>query len=306
MRSAKEQLEERRASLSSEKRAILEKTLEGDAVMAGVESHPSASVLPTIVPDPARRYEVFPLTDVQQAYWIGRGSSIELGNIATHAYVEVEVKNFDLEKYEFAWQKVISRHDMLRAIVLPNGTQQILEDVPPFRLEILDLRGQPAEVAEARLLAVRERMSHLILPADQWPLFEIRVSRLTDEWVRIHCSFDFLTLDSWSIQSLSREVAEIYVAPDEPLPALELFFRDYVLAERALQETELYRRAVTYWQERLPTLAEAPELPLAQIPGSLTHPRFARRESELNAPLWQQVRQWANQRGLTPSAALLG
>src|SRR5512146_236530 len=88
-------------------------------------------LLPTIQPDPAQRYEPFPLTEIQQAYWVGRSMAYELGDISIHIYSEVDCVDLDLERLMRAWQRVVERHDMLRAIVLPDGRQQILEQVPP-------------------------------------------------------------------------------------------------------------------------------------------------------------------------------
>jgi hypothetical protein len=36
---------------------------------------------------------------------------------------------------------------------------------------------------------------HQVLPADRWPLFEIRASRLDDRWMILHLSLDLLILD---------------------------------------------------------------------------------------------------------------
>lgn len=40
--------------------------------------------LPAIAPDPQNRYQPFPLNEMQQAYWIGRNSLFEMGNVAIH------------------------------------------------------------------------------------------------------------------------------------------------------------------------------------------------------------------------------
>ncbi|NEQ14599.1 MAG: amino acid adenylation domain-containing protein, partial [Moorea sp. SIO3E2] len=45
------------------------------------ESEPDEP-LPMIVPTPDQRYQPFPLTKIQQAYWLGRNSAFELGNIS--------------------------------------------------------------------------------------------------------------------------------------------------------------------------------------------------------------------------------
>jgi hypothetical protein len=83
--------------------------------------------LPTLTPNSAERYEPFPLNEMQQAYWIGRNSFFEGGNVAIHVYTEIESTDLDLERFNLAWQKLVERHDMLRAIVHCDGQQQVLE-----------------------------------------------------------------------------------------------------------------------------------------------------------------------------------
>jgi len=148
-------------------------------------------------------------------------------------------------------------------------------------------------------------MSHQILPSDHWPLFDIRATYLDNQRVRIHLSADALMLDAASWQIIGRELALLYRDPDAVLPPLELSFRDYVLAEIAFRDSEVYRRAQQYWWDRLPTLPPAPELPLTQHLASLAEQRFARREAHLEAKSWSRLKTLAARAGLTPSAFLL-
>ena len=97
-----------------------------------------------IVPEPERLNEPFPLTDVQQAYWIGRDASYELGGVAAHSYVESEVAGLDIQRLEDALNALIARHDMLRMIVMPTGEQCILPDVPRYRVRVHDVSTLPA------------------------------------------------------------------------------------------------------------------------------------------------------------------
>lgn len=73
---------------------------------------------------------------------------------------------------------------MLRAVVLPDGRQQILSEVPPYEFQILDLRGQDTEAVEASLAALREELSHQVLNAEAWPGFDIRATLLEGERLR--------------------------------------------------------------------------------------------------------------------------
>ncbi|NEP60084.1 MAG: amino acid adenylation domain-containing protein, partial [Symploca sp. SIO2G7] len=270
-----------------------------------VESAPLFVPLPTIVPAPEQRHQPFSLTDIQQAYWLGRNQAFELGNIAAHSYVELESNHLNLERLNLAWQKLIDRHDMLKTVILPDGQQQILETVPNYEIEVLDLCGQPPEVVNARLESIRDRMSHEVLSAERWPLFEIRATCLEEQRIRLHLSFDALIADAWSLFVIGREWTKLYDNPDWRLPPLEISFRDYVLADTTLEDTPQYQRSREYWFNRLDTLPPGPEFPLAKNPALITQPQFKRRSAELSPAQWQQLKDRANQFNLTPSGLLL-
>ncbi|MCP4658738.1 MAG: amino acid adenylation domain-containing protein, partial [bacterium] len=271
----------------------------GDEGLVGVGS------VPPIVPDLEHRHQPFPLNAVQQAYWIGRSAALELGNVACHSYRERELPALDVRRFNRALVCLIDRHDMLRAVIGSDGRQRILEQVPPYEIRVLDLRRLPSARAEEALAAVRAEMSHQVLPADRWPLFDLRLTLLDGGKARLHLSLDLLITDAWSTGIISREIFRFYEDPDLDPPPLELSFRDCVLAEEALGSSELYRRAEEYWQRRIPTLPPAPELPLARSPSAVTRPRFVRRRATLDQELWDRLKARAGQVGLTPSGLLL-
>lgn len=263
------------------------------------------TVLPIIVPDPNKRYEPFPLTDMQHAFWVGRSGVFELGNVANHGYYEIEGKNLDLERLNGGLQKLIARHDMLRAIVLPGGQQQILATVPPYQIEVLDLRGKDQNEIEFELETIRDRLSHQVLPADRFPLFEFCVTLLDEESFRLHISYDLQIFDAWSLFRLFDEWSQLYQNPQIELQPLEISFRDYVITEQKIQKTELYERSQNYWLGRLDSLFPAPDLPLAKRPSELKQHLCKRYAGRLEQPQWQQLKQRAAKAGLTPSGVLL-
>ncbi|TWH46110.1 non-ribosomal peptide synthetase [Sporomusa sp. KB1] len=266
----------------------------------------SAALLPQIVTTPDQHWLPFPLTDIQQAYWVGRSGVYSLGNVSTHCYFEIEGTDLDIEQLGRAWQRLIDQHGMMRAVIMPDGqNQRILEYVPPYKIAVLDLRGKEAEVVASGLNSIREEMSHQVLATSQWPLFDVRASRFGENHVRLHISFDNLIFDGWSMFHLLSEWTRLYRQPDAVLPTLDLSFRDYVLALERLKESELYQRDRDYWFTRLPTLPPAPELPLAQKPEAILEQRFSRLDARLNRETWQRLKQQAAEAGLTPSGILL-
>ncbi|MFZ6027918.1 MAG: non-ribosomal peptide synthetase [Chloroflexota bacterium] len=294
------------SSLSPERLALLARRLQKqNKGQAPARASAPDAALPRIVPDPARSEAPFPLTDVQQAYWIGRSGAFELGNIAAYGYLEFESGDLDVARFNRALQRLIDRHGMLRAIVLPDGTQQILDHLPPYHIETLDLRGKDSTYANEQLTAIRQRMANQILPSDRWPLFEFRATLLDGGRVRMHISMDGLLADAWSTQILFQELYQFYRIPDIALPKLEISFRDYVVTAKAIQETPAYRRSLNYWFGRVPELPAAPDLPLARDPATIREPRFKRRQSQLDAVTWKRLRTRIARAGLTPSIVML-
>ncbi|MGK7915263.1 MAG: amino acid adenylation domain-containing protein [Prochloraceae cyanobacterium] len=302
------QINNQKTQLSPAKQALLAKRLRGETIKKNTKTGtPSteANQLPQIKPDLANRYQPFPLTEMQQAYWIGRNSFFELGNVGIHTYIELESTTLDLPRFNRAWQQLIERHDMLRAIVRPDGQQQILATVPPYEIEIIDLRDRTVSEKESQLQTIRDRLSHQVFQSDRWPLFELLACQLDNQLLRLFINIDGLFIDGWSYQILFGELMQLYQEPTTQLPTLELSFRDYVLSEIEVQKTELAQKSRQYWQDRLASIPNAPNLPLAKNPATLKHPHFVRREARLEAATWQKLKTKAARVGLTPPGVLL-
>ncbi|RKK01275.1 amino acid adenylation domain-containing protein, partial [Teichococcus wenyumeiae] len=273
-----------------------------DALLAYLERDAiTEDALPRVVPDPARRHEPFPLTDIQEAYWVGSGLE---GGGGYHYYLEFDVPGLDVARLERAWGALVLRHEMLRAVVMPDGRQRILPEVPAPRVSRHDLSGLAGDEAEERQAALRRTLSHPDRPLDRWPLSEVHVSLRAGGLGRVHVSLGLITLDSGSMMILFAEWQRLYEDAGAALPPLPTSFRDYVLAERALQGTPLFQRAERYWQRRVEALPPAPALPLApRQPRAAS--RFGRMTGWLPAPEWAALKQRAVRHGLTPSALLL-
>ena len=243
--------------------------------------------------------EEFPLTEIQQAYWVGR-RAMTLGKVGCHAYREFVSPELDPVRLEAAWQALIARHEMLRVVISENGRQRILAEPPPYRIEVLDWRD--CVDASERLAALRESLSHQTFDPAHWPLFDIRLIRL-DGQTRVHMGLDLLIADAASMLQLYREWGALYQNPHTVLPPLHHRFADYARSGGAAPEEQA--RAETYWRSRLDTLPGPPELPLAKAPSQIERPHFTRHSHTLLAPVWSALRERARTVGLTPSNLLV-
>ena len=295
-------LNDRLSRLSFQDRARLAMKLAAANRQSGPEK---AVALPKAQPEPENRFGPFPLSDIQEAYLIGREEGVELGNIACHNYFEVDVEDWDHERFEAALNKLIARHDMLRCVVLPEGRQQILKEVPKYRVVCADLRGQSSAVVDARLDEIRQKMSHYVHPTDIWPLFDFRATVLSRECTRLHIGLDLLIADGRSFEIICGELGNLYRDLDVALPPVDVSFRDYLTAFNRLEETEAFRASREYWVKRLPTLPAAPDLPFAVQPSSIQKPIFKRRRAQLDRVSWSSIKEKSTQAGLTPAGILL-
>jgi amino acid adenylation domain-containing protein len=261
--------------------------------------------LPAVQPDLRNRFEPFQLTDLQQAYLIGRSEGIELGNISCHGYAEVDMEDWDRERFQTALQRIIDRHEMLRCIVLPEGRQQILTSGTQYEIKVTDLRKLDADAAAAQLDSIRARMSHQVHASDQWPLFEFCVSLLDSKISRLHISTDLLIADGRSFEIVFRELMQLYHHPETTLPPLELSFRDYLQALVSLEQTEVFRESREYWTGRVPSMPASPELPLEKNPSSVVRPVFKRRSACLEPGPWRNLKEKASRFHSTPVGTLL-
>ncbi|MEH6420593.1 amino acid adenylation domain-containing protein [Pseudomonas sp. CGJS7] len=261
------------------------------------DAAPEASA-PKLVAYPENRYEPFDPTEVQRAYWLGRDESFVLGGVGCHFYREYDATDLDLPRLQRALNRLIERHDMLRAVFDEQGRQRVLERVPEYAIDCVDGGDEPL-TAEAQL---REQCAHRVFDPTQWPLFCVRAVR-SGRRTRLAVSLDNLILDALSILRFYTELAELYERPDQELAPPALSFRDY-LQHCAPDAAEL-AAARGYWQQALPQLPSAPQLPLACDPAQIRPPRFVRHDGAIDATRWQTILARAAEHGVTASGVLL-
>jgi amino acid adenylation domain-containing protein len=252
------------------------------------------------------RFEPFPLTDIQYSYWVGRQGILPWGNIGTHIYLEIDGA-LDPERLERAWQKMIVRHDMLRAVILPLGEQQIPEKSPPYKIPVVDLRGMPIIVQQSTLERERRRMSTSVPAIEAWPHYELLLHILDGGRTRLHVNMDMILVDAFSVDLLFNDWGKLYAEPDQNLPPIGVSFRDYVLAEAAfMRGSEASKRAEEYWAQRMHVLPPPPQLPSHPAPRAetLIKPRFNHYIGSLEPRRWEALKTRATEAGLTPSSVM--
>ncbi len=248
----------------------------------------------------------YPLTLLQRGYLIGRGGSVEIGNVASHVYHEID-GCWDIDRLESALRSVVARHGMLRTRFTPDG-RQVTEPIVDARIDRLDLRGEPEARQRARLDALRGLRSHRILPYDRAPMLAVEVTLLSGGRMRLHVGHDGLVMDGISMFLFFDDWWHGYTGDRnhgaEPAGG-DVPFADYVAWLAAMRAKPPAQRSRTYWLDRIADLPPHPALPLRANPSAITRPRFVQYTARLGPPSWAALKARAATAGLTPTVVLL-
>ncbi|WP_455812809.1 amino acid adenylation domain-containing protein [Pseudomonas graminis] len=247
----------------------------------------------TFAPEPDQQHLPFALSDVQSAYYIGRQQAFNYGGVGCHGYFEIQAAHWDVPRLEQAWNRLVSRHGMLRAVLTAQGEQQILPSVPHVTLTT---RRAPAT-------ALRAQMSHRVYATDRWPLFDLQISQ-SEAGDCLHFSIDLLIADALSIQILLAELWREYRG-ESAGSTPEVSFRDVIQHQQRQQRHRRYAQARNFWLDRLESLPECPALPLLPEAANEEAPTFFRLDQQWDAQQWQRLRGICQQQGVSPSSLLL-
>ncbi|MTW06220.1 non-ribosomal peptide synthetase, partial [Pseudoduganella ginsengisoli] len=275
------------------------KTVEGIAAVlaAGRQEFVYEAFLIDAAQGKADQFEPFPLTNVQQAYQLGRSSSFGLGNVATHIYQEHAFTMLDVGRLEASFNALIARHPALRT-VFSDSSQRILQTTPYYRIAVQDF------TSAGSLEAYRDAMSHKIYDLTVFPLFDVAVSH-TLSGIILHLSFDALLMDAHSFRIFFDEWTLLYNEPDAVLPPLELSYRDYVCRFDEVRAGPQFAQARAYWENKLDDYNFDVGLPTVANAQQIAKPVFKRATRTIPQAVWRRLESRAQRAGISPTVAML-
>ncbi|WP_019915010.1 non-ribosomal peptide synthetase [Paenibacillus sp. HW567] len=247
--------------------------------------------------------EYFPITEVQSAYLIGRDERFELGGISNYVFLEIE-SPLVIERVNASLQQLIHKYSTLRTVFRLDGYQKILEDVPPYTIQVVDLRHLDPLEQDKQLEIAREEYARSMFDATKWPLFEVKAYAVSDTLHHLFFSFDLLIVDARSLQKFAAELMNVYAEPECLLRPLSFDTRNYMTAYSQLKNTAQYVEDKVYWLSRLNSFPTPPLLNLQQPVSSVRKPNFKRISQSLIADQCEKLKGLAKSHEVTMSALL--
>lgn len=283
-------------------------TIEGIAKLLLGKTLSSIHQFPEMPVDKEHKYDMFPLTDIQESFLVGRQIPFLGSNVGCHCYLEIREQELDIFRLNNCWERLVTYHDMLRVVILPDGQQYILENAPSYKFIIHDLKENSEEEFSKHLYETRKRMSHRIYEPGQFPFFGIEISIGKNQQYIIHLSIDELIVDAWSLILILAQWNKLYKNPTWILPTLEISFRDYVLALKDLETTSQYHESLLYWLKELEFI---PDDPLLSKTIDVTKKGIKKNgerrtlTGKLSSDKWEILRNYAKKLNIAPSMLLL-
>ncbi|MRH94556.1 non-ribosomal peptide synthetase [Agrobacterium tumefaciens] len=194
-----------------------------------------------------------PLSALQKAYLLGRGTHLPLSGVAMQEFREYR-GNIDPALLRSRLTAMVERHESLRTHIDERRLVQVISDEPKLNLDIVDLSHLSASEAEQRIGTVRQAFSHahFDLAASPWQVTVFRLPEIAvGDSVAVFLRFDALILDGRGIASLAAELFDDVVPPASAVAATVA--QQDVAAARA--------EDAAYWAEKL----EGAEVP-SQLP----------------------------------------
>ncbi|RYY87770.1 MAG: hypothetical protein EOO24_34545 [Comamonadaceae bacterium] len=192
---------------------------------------------------------IVPTTEPQREVWLGDQLSTE----ASLAYNESMVLRLqgalDVGALSVAIDRLVQRHESLRATFSADGTQFLIGEAPAAVLTQHDLSTlEPANaqraLAEACVAAVRHRFA-----LDQGPLFRAALYTLAPTAHELLLTAHHAVCDGWSWGVISEELPQLYAEQLGMGPALAPAGRysDYAAWEVAEAASPALQGHVDYW-----------------------------------------------------------
>lgn len=192
----------------------------------------------------------------------------------------------NLPSFQKAWQKIVSRHPVLRSSFYWEEIDKPLQMVNrqiDLEWKIYDWKHWDSSEQQKQLETFLKQDRLTQLPLDEAPLMRFTVIQLENETYQFIWSHHHILFDGWSMQIILREVFDLYEA-DHQGQSFTLkpchSYRNYI---HWLQQQD-QNQAQTFWRNQLQGFTAATPLIIDQLPGNKT-PKIGYQEIQFKLSL---------------------
>jgi amino acid adenylation domain-containing protein len=230
-----------------------------------------------------------PLSDLQQAYWIGEEGGLRLSTPAFRckSYFAAEL---DFSRLARALRTLLERHPMLRCRVTQDGKLVISEDISSIDRE-----------AFINYTDWTDEKRHDAFDPDRMAELDQRAVPKLGEPVKLKCCVHrvnggfyvnliirLISVDGISVRIILSELASLYACKPVPETA-QTDYRTYIAQKEARQTSPDAQACLNYWIRRSDAIPAAPELPTVSPSRFPRRSVFTRRRFVLSGEQSQRI-----------------
>ena len=163
------------------------------------------------------------------------------------------VGDMDTNLFRQAWDVVVSRHDMLRSLIVYEGLQepvQVIAKKGDAGIEMHDFRHLDPDTSSARCDDIARQKLHSPIALDRFPMFRATAIQTAPQSTHLILDWHHILMDGWSLAVMSNEVLLVYASlkngQDHGLPEPGTF-RDHVIALNQQDSDQVQN----FWREKL-------------------------------------------------------
>ncbi|TYC69741.1 hypothetical protein EH183_34110 [Streptomyces sp. CB01881] len=268
----------------------------------------AAEALPPLLP--GDRAEPAPLSFAQRRLWFLEGW--EPGTSLYHITAAVRLRGpFDVAAFRTAWQRLIDRHDVMRAHVDdgdPGEPRQVVRSGCPAAVPLVDLSAVPEGDRGSAVTRLVNEVTDRPFELTTGPLWRVALLRLGPAEHVLAIGLHHLIADGHSLEVLLAELGAQYEAAEAgrklELPALPVQFADYARWQRGWLEGDRLSEELGYWKKQLGGLP-AITLPTDRAREAARGVGAAIESVQLSASADARLQAISREAGVTPFMALL-
>jgi amino acid adenylation domain-containing protein len=202
--------------------------------------------------------DYYDVSSAQRRVWIvcQQREASRAYNLPKSFVLEGEVDEKALRR---AVRSLVERHESLRTrfIVVAGEPKQKVEGGEGIELQVVDLsrEGEGEEFRQEKAREIARQEAREVFDLERGPLMRARLLKITDERHVFMLTLHHIIADGWSLNVLTRELMQLYHAYrkglENPLPELEIQYRDYADWEKRELSGARMEEQQRYWREKL-------------------------------------------------------
>ena len=208
----------------------------------------------SLAPEPQR----YPLS-FSQEWFVTLDSGDDGGAFGPRFLLVCEVRitgHVDLALLQGALDDVVTRHELLRTLVVRDADPPYQEIYPPCQVP-LEVKDLPSATGKSRDIVAQELIAEAEagrISAREVPLIKALLCRFDDRDSALVLTVHHSVSDGWSLQVILRDLGAFYAARRGGLPAKlpeVRQYRDYAEWQKASATSTAEDGAPRYWQDKL-------------------------------------------------------